>query len=98
MEPRNRTTCTGLLLTVLFFAGILTADAQRVRGELHIEVRDPQGATLAADAELSSEANQFRRTFVIGSDGRYVVQGLVFGRYRLSLRAKGFAQWTDVVE
>jgi hypothetical protein len=98
MEPRNRTACTGLLLALLFFVGVLTADAQRVRGELHIEVRDPQGATLAADAELSSEAIQFRRTFVIGSDGRYVVQGLVFGRYRLSLRAKGFAQWTDVVE
>jgi outer membrane cobalamin receptor len=97
MEPRNRTTCSGLL-AVLFFAGILTADAQRVRGELHIEVHDPQGATLAADAELSSEANQFHRTFVIGSDGRYVVQGLSFGRYRLSLRAKGFARRIELVE
>ena len=61
MEPRNRTACAGLVLALLFFVGIVTADAQRVRGELHIEVRDPQGATLAADAELSSEANQFRR-------------------------------------
>ena len=68
---------------------LFSAYAQRVRGELHIEVRDPQGAMLAADAELSSEANQFRRAFVLGSDGRYVVQGLVFGRYRLNLRAKG---------
>ncbi|HET8921634.1 MAG TPA: TonB-dependent receptor [Candidatus Acidoferrum sp.] len=74
------------------------AQAQRVRGELRIEVRDPQGAALAPSGELSSDANQFRRTFVAGADGRYVAQDLPFGVYRLSLHAEGFAPWSELVE
>jgi hypothetical protein len=48
--------------------------------------------------ELVSEANGFRRTFVAGSEGRYVAQDLPFGVYRLSLQAEGFAPWSDLVE
>ena len=98
MESIEKTFRSSLLLALLFCGGILSARAQRVRGELHIEVRDPQGATLAVDAELSSEVNQFRRTFGVGSDGRYVVEDLAFGVYKLTLRAKGFAPRTDLVE
>jgi len=76
----------------------LDASAQRVRGELHIEVHDSQGAAVAPSGELVSEANQFRRTFMIGPDGRYVAQDLPFGVYRLSLRAEGFAPWSNLVE
>jgi hypothetical protein len=64
---------------------------------MHVEVRDPQGAALAAAAELISEANQFRQTFPVGMDGRYVLQDLPFGFYRLSLTAEGFAPWTELV-
>ena len=74
------------------------ASAQRVRGELHIEVHDPQGAAVAPSGELVSEANQFRRTFVTGPDGHYVAQDLPFGVYRLNLRAEGFAPWSNLVE
>ena len=73
-------------------------NAQRVRGELRIEVRDPQGAAVPTEAELVSEANQFRRTFRVGLDGRYVVQDLAFGVYRLSVRTEGFAPWSGLVE
>jgi hypothetical protein len=76
----------------------LDAEAQRTRGELHIEVHDAQGAAVAPSGELVSEANQFRRTFVTGADGRYVAQDLPFGVYRLSLRAEGFAPWSNLVE
>src|SRR5215472_8114909 len=98
MEPLKNTSRFGLLIAVVLFAGVLSAYAQRARGELHIEIRDPQGATLAADAELVSEANQFRRTFVLGPEVHYVVQDLAFGIYRLTLRAKGFAPRTDLIE
>src|SRR5258707_3896254 len=64
----------------------------------HIDVRDPQGAALAADAELLSEANQFRRILVVGSEGRNGAEDLAFGIYRLSLRGKGFASRTDLIE
>ncbi len=81
-----------------FVLGTLVARAQRVRGELRIEVRDTQGAALAPSAELTSEVNQFHRTFQVGANGRYVAQDLPFGVYRLSLSANGFAPWTDLVE
>lgn len=73
------------------------AQAQRVRGELYIEARDPQGAALAASAELVSKANEFHQAFMLASDGHYIVQDLTFGVYRLSLNTKGFAPWTELV-
>jgi len=75
-----------------------TARAQRVRGELRIEVRDPQGAALAAEAELLSESNQLHRTFQISMDGRYSAQDLPFGVYRLNVKAEGFAPWSRIIE
>src|ERR1022692_4802138 len=87
------------LLAVAFsLFGVLSAHAQRVRGELRIEVRDQQGAALAPSAEPVSNGNQLRRTFQVSADGGYVAQDLPFGVYRLSLSATGFAPWTDLVE
>jgi len=87
-----------LPLLLAFFLGVLSAPAQRVRGELRVEVHDPQGAGLGAAAELVSEANQVRRRFQVGADGHYVAQDLPFGIYRLSLAAAGFAPWTDLMD
>ncbi len=87
---------TGIM--ALFFLCGMSARAQRVRGELRLEVHDPRGTALASDGELVSEANGFRRTFATGPDGRYVAQDLPFGVYRLSLQAEGFAPWSDLVE
>jgi hypothetical protein len=72
--------------------------AQRVRGELRIEVHDSDGAAVAADAELLSEANQLHRTFKIPQDGRYTAQDLPFGVYRLNINAEGFAPWSKLVD
>lgn len=74
------------------------AHAQRERGELRLEVRDSQGAVLAARGQLVSQSNQFERSFLIGSDGRYAAQDLPFGLYRLTLTAEGFAPWSKTVE
>ena len=82
----------------LLFLSVLNARAQRVKGELRIDVHDPQGAVVAPSGELVSEANQFRRQFVTGPDGRYVAQDLPFGVYRLSLHADGFAPWSNLIE
>jgi outer membrane cobalamin receptor len=92
-----KTRC-GLTFLFVFLAATMSVQAQRARGELRIEVRDPQGAALASTAELVSEGNQFRRTFQTDHDGRYVAQNLPFGLYRLSVKAEGFALWTEVVE
>jgi hypothetical protein len=85
-------------LTALLFLDISAAHAQRARGELRIEVHDSQGAALGPTAELVSDANQFRRSFQVSADGHYALQDLPFGVYRLTLNAKGFASWNDLVE
>jgi hypothetical protein len=93
---QRTTRCIGI--AALFFLCATGAQAQRVRGEVRIEVHDPQGAALSPAGELVSEASGFRRTFVTGPEGRYVAQDLPFGVYRLSLQAEGFAAWSDLVE
>ena len=85
-------------ILALFSLCALNAEAQRVRGELRVEVHDPQGAAVAPSGELVSEVNQFRRTFVAAPDGHYVAQDLPFGVYRLSLHAEGFAPWSNLIE
>jgi len=89
---------TGCALAALVLMAGRTTNAQRARGELRIEVRDPQGAAVPTEAELVSDANQFRRTFRVGADGRYVVQDLAFGVYRLSINTQGFAPWSGLLE
>ena len=86
----------GVLGCALFFA--LPALAQKDRGELQIEVRDPQGAVLSASGELVSEGNQFHLNFTIGDDGRYAAQDLAFGVYRLSVSHSGFVPVVQLVE
>src|SRR5881392_2649359 len=83
---------------VLLFLSAVGTRAQRVRGELRLEVHDPHGTAVSPAGELVSEANGFRRTFVAGPEGRYVAQDLPFGVYRLSLQAEGFAPWSHLVE
>ena len=92
----NRATLRAVLGFVLLAAR--ATNAQRVRGELRIEVRDPQGAPVPTEAELVSDANQFHRIFQVGPDGRYVVLDLAFGVYRLSVSTEGFAPWSGLVE
>src|SRR5438270_2986373 len=85
------------VLALVLLAGRPT-NAQRARGELRIEVHDPQGAAVPTQAELVSDANEFRRTFQVGADGHYTLQDLPFGVYRLSVYTEGFAPWSGLVE
>jgi hypothetical protein len=95
-KRKNATMLCFLAALVLFVAPL--GRAQRVRGQLHIEARDSQGAALAATAELASEANQIHRRIQIAADGRSTVQDLPFGIYRLTLTAENFAPWNKLIE
>jgi hypothetical protein len=86
----------GLVSCALFCAQ--PAAAQRDRGELRIEVRDPHGEALNASGELVSEGNQFRLNFTVGDDGRYIAQDLAFGVYRVSVSHPGFVSAVQAVE
>src|SRR5258708_2333691 len=87
----------------LFFLSAVTlvtnpANAQRDRGELQVEVHDPQGRGTAAAGQLVSESNQVTKEFSNRADGNFVVSELPFGVYRLSVTAEGFAIWSGLVE
>ncbi len=97
-EMLARKTIRTVGTVALVFLSAVGARAQRVRGELRLEVHDPHGTAVSPAGELVSEANGFRRTFVAGPEGRYIAQDLPFGVYRLSLQAEGFAPWSDLVE
>ena len=88
-----------ILVTLAFLCSLaIPAAAQRDRGELQIEVRDPQGASLSASGELVSQGNQFHLSFEIGDDGRYAAQDLAFGVYRVSISRSGFVPTAQLVE
>ncbi len=84
-------------LALAFALAAPFAAAQRVSGELRIEVRDPQGAAVACGGELVSDGNEFRLAFDVGMDGHYVVQNLPFGIYRLRVDSPGFGPWSALI-
>src|SRR5262245_17513952 len=87
-----------VLATLSIAAWPHPAKAQRERGEIRIEVKDPQGRPAAAEAQLVSASNQLKRDFPVPAEGKYVAGELPFGVYRLTVAADGFADWTDLVE
>src|ERR1700739_1369335 len=72
--------------------------AQRDRGELQIEVHDPQGAVLSASGAIDSQGNQFHLDFKVGDDGRYVAHHLAFGVYRVRVSTPGFVPVDQLIE
>ncbi|HET6840233.1 MAG TPA: TonB-dependent receptor [Candidatus Angelobacter sp.] len=72
--------------------------AQSTSGELHIQVVDPGGASLAASGELVSKGADFSRQLTIGKDGRYIAKGLPFGLYELHLQHAGFSPFREAIE
>ena len=87
-----------VLLALAVSALAAPVNAQRGRGELQIEVRDSQGQSTAAVAELVSELNRVRKEFAIPADGKFLAAELAFGVYRLTVSAQGFAPWRGLVE
>ena len=96
-QSRTKLACQASVL-ILLLATAMGVHAQRARGELRIEVHDPQGAALACTAELVSDGNQFRRSFQTAHDGQFVAQDIPFGVYRLTVKAQGFTAWADLLE
>jgi outer membrane cobalamin receptor len=71
---------------------------QTESGELRLMVTDPSGLPLPAAVDLSSESNQFRRTYQCGSEGKVSAKRLPFGLYRLQVRRQGFSPLSELVE
>src|SRR2546425_1810010 len=76
-------------ILAVFFLCALNARAQRVRGELRLEVHDPHGAAVSPAGELISEANGIRRTFVAGAGGGPAPREVSSVRFFLCVCADG---------
>ncbi|HEY3836082.1 MAG TPA: TonB-dependent receptor [Bryobacteraceae bacterium] len=72
--------------------------AQTEAGELRVAVTDPTGLPLPASVELVSEANQFRRSYQCGPDGKVTAKRLPFGLYRIQVQRPGFAPLSEMIE
>jgi hypothetical protein len=82
---------------VCFAAIAVCGLAQRERGELRLDVRDPAGAALVAAVDLTSDMNQLHRTGFTDIAGKYSAQDLPFGLYRVSVSHENFQTSTQVV-
>src|SRR5271165_762089 len=85
------------VLILCFLLASVLVFAQRQRGELRLEVRDPAGGALVATVDLASDMNQLHRGAATDTGGRYAAQNLPFGPYRLSVSHEGFQTFTQVV-
>jgi outer membrane cobalamin receptor len=84
------------LLFVL--AAAAHAAGQVERGEIRLTVIDQTGLPLGATGTLMSEAPQLFRTFTIDGSGRFALQDLPFGTFRLIVERSGFVPYSDLVD
>jgi outer membrane receptor protein involved in Fe transport len=72
--------------------------AQTDYGELEIAVTDATGGALVASGTLVSEAPQTLRAFETDERGRFTLERVPFGLYRLTLERQGFAPHIEIVD
>ena len=80
---------------VLFTLPLL---AQSNAGELRLKVTGPDGLPLRASVELSSDAEQYRRTLSTDDSGQLTARNLSFGLYRLHVYSESFSPYDGVID
>ena len=85
-------------VVLMVCVGSGTARAQVERGEIRLVVTDQTGLAIGATGTLASEAPQLLRKFSIDESGRFALQDLPFGVFRLIIERSGFAPYSDLVE
>ena len=89
--------CCVLLIWALFLA--LTGFAQNPNGSLRGEVLDASGARVpGAQVVVRSSGSALTREGAADDRGEFRVEGLLPGRYRMTVTAKGFAEAAADVE
>jgi hypothetical protein len=82
----------------IFLLCALPLRAQSSTGELRLKVTDPDGLAIKASAQLASDANEFRRTYVTDDAGALTARSLPFGRYSLKVEHEGFSPFDGVIQ
>jgi len=80
------------LLSLMMIVGSSGALAQRISGELRLQVMDSTGAGLHAAGSIVGELTGVNRSFETDEQGKFVFRGLPPGRYGLTVRSEGFAE------
>ena len=65
--------------------------SQSNRGELRLQITDPDGLAVKTTVQIVSPANQYRNTLTTTEQGRLDVQRLPYGIYQLEIKQPGFA-------
>ena len=82
----------------MLLAGGPFAAAQRISGELRLQVTDATGAGLHATGRIIGRTAGVDRTFETDEAGRSIVRALPPGRYELTIRSEGFSSKTISIE
>jgi outer membrane receptor protein involved in Fe transport len=85
-----------LFAALLSFSSLVQAQSsarasQQPVGALRLEVKDSSDKAMAAYGKLESLATGVSRAFQTDAQGRYTLEGLAYGRYRLEVSQEGFA-------
>jgi hypothetical protein len=71
-----------------------TSSASQAMGRIYGTVTDPHGNVVAgASVTLETEPSKTQQTLVTESSGSFTFPDLTAGSYRISIAAKGFADW-----
>jgi hypothetical protein len=74
------------------------AYAQRISGELRLQVIDATGGGVRATGAIVGEATGVDRTFQTDEMGRFTFRGLPLGKYELSVTGQGFLPAAQAIE
>ena len=84
-----------LAILLVSISAVSVASAQNV-GNIHLQVRDPSGASLRATGILSGP--RYLQQFSTDAGGLHEFPNLAFGRYKLELFRNGFAIENRVID
>jgi TonB-dependent Receptor Plug Domain len=85
-----------LILLFLLFAS--TVLCQSNRGELHLQVVDPNGVGLKVSVQIKSEANGYQSVLATDDQGNLDLRRMPYGIYQLVIEQSGFAVSSETVQ
>src|SRR5262249_23445876 len=87
-----------LIALITACIAVSVAFAQRISGELRLQVTDPAGGGIRAVGVVVGQATGVERMFETDENGRVTLRGLPQGRYEVVIGSEGFAKKTELLE